>query len=118
MAQRQRARQNQAKRSTSAHFRLTPQERFQLVESAAQTGLSLSDYIRTQALNGRVVVKNGSDKATFKLAYQLKKIGTNINQMAHRMNAGSSGPAPQEMADICLLIETYIRGKLDGPKDR
>ncbi len=118
MAQRQRANKNQAKRSTSAHFRLTPQERYQLVARASEAGLSLSDFIRTQALNGRIIVRSGSDPASFELAYQLKKIGVNLNQMAHHMNAGSAGPAPQELADLCLTIETYIKGKIDGPQDR
>ena len=79
-------------------------------KKAVKAGLSLSEYIRQQALYGRVVVQenrlvkrtsgvgNANSKGLdFELIQQLRKIGINVNQIAKNMNIfGRESSADQQ----------------------
>lgn len=75
-------------RTVVKHVRLTEEEANRLDELADQSGMSISGYIRMAILGMK------KEKIPFEmmeqireLNYQCRKIGTNINQIAHICNA-------------------------------
>ena len=77
--------EEEARRTETLAFRMTPVERMQIEHHAIEAGLSASEYVRMQALRGQVVVqkKRGLDPAVFD---ELRRIGVNLNQLARRAN--------------------------------
>ena len=75
-------------RTVVKHVRLTKEEALHLDELARQNGMSVSGFIRTAIFGIK------KEKVPFEimeqireLNYQCRKIGTNINQIAHICNA-------------------------------
>lgn len=80
-------------------FRLTPSDRRRLSAAAASASMSESAYIRA-VLSGRgvTIVQIPIDGARLDaLMRELKKSGTNLNQIARWVNRGGK-PAPGELA--------------------
>lgn len=75
-------------RSVVKHVRMTEDESGQLEELARQNGMSVSAYIRT-AVFGLTLEKVPYEmmEQIKELNFQCRKIGTNINQIAHICNA-------------------------------
>ena len=73
---------SQEKKSAEICVRVTPTEKKELQEKADAAPLSLSRYL----------VKSASDRKVFqteniaKLIYEIRKIGINVNQIAHVAN--------------------------------
>ncbi len=67
-------------------FRLTPADKKKLQSLAKKSGLTMTDYIMRSALNKPIIILPGLDE----LAYQLKAIGNNLNQLTRRANAGET----------------------------
>ena len=64
-----------------------------LSEDARASGLSLSDYIRSVLSNRKVIVKPEivyNDPRILKALGDIGKIGSNLNQIAHQLNAGEA----------------------------
>jgi Mobilization protein NikA len=93
------------RRMVSLSCRVTALERLRIDTAAAQAGLSASEYIRQQALRGRVIVaeRRTLDPAAFD---QLRRIGVNLNQLTRV--AHSSGEIPPEMARAAAAVERVI----------
>jgi len=87
-------------------IRFTPEERFLLVIRAAKLDMSVSEYIRSFALTGRVTVNKAANDVPNEVIFELNKIGTNLNQIARVMNKGA-GPPP-DLSRLCRSIERYI----------
>lgn len=81
-------------------LRLTENEKKQAVKRAKDEGITLSSYIRKCVLNEKFVSK--SDLQT---AFELKKIGTNLNQLAKHVN---SLPIEENILSSIKDIEGYI----------
>ena len=85
---------------------VTPSEREEALRRASIMGRRLSDYLRLAALSDRF-----PDKAHAKLppevacmlAFELKRIGTNLNQLSHHANA--TGAMPDRVALDATLNE-------------
>ena len=60
------------------HLRVTDEEKQSIIEKAAQTRQSVSQYILSLSENKTIIVVDGADEVT----RQLLKIGNNINQIA------------------------------------
>jgi predicted DNA binding CopG/RHH family protein len=71
------------KREVEVKIRLTVQEKETIKKLAEEEGLTLSKYIRTQALKKKGKIQTEIEK---KIEYELNKIGTNINQMVRALN--------------------------------
>ena len=112
-------------------FRLTEAEITRLEARARASGLTLSDYVR-----GKVFDPSDSDAAsgadppptprlaetpaggglqgsrnhyaTRMLAEQLRRVGTNLNQIAHRMNEQQI-PPPRELTMLLDQIRALVR---------
>ncbi len=63
------------------HIRCTPAEKASVAAQAAKAGVSTSEFVRSMAIDGKVVIKES--KADFALIYELRKIGNNLNQLTH-----------------------------------
>ncbi len=64
-----------------------------LSKDAQASGLSLSDYIRSVLSNRKVIVKPEivyNDPRILKALGDIGKIGSNLNQIAHQLNAGEA----------------------------
>ena len=75
-------------RTTIMKFRATEEEAAEIRRKAAATGMTVSRFLRTAAVNSQVVLYNTAD--IFGLRSELKKIGNNINQIAMVVNSNRS----------------------------
>jgi hypothetical protein len=93
------------RRTVSLSCRVTPAERLRIDTAAAQAGLSPSEYIRRQALTGRVTVqeKRTLDPAVFD---QIRRIGVNLNQLTRL--AHKEGKIPPGLRAVTAAIERLI----------
>lgn len=88
------ARPKKEKELTYTHLvnlRLTDTQYEIITEAAKQADLSLSEYIRTQLMKGKVVAKYEIVAETpelKKLTGEFGKIGSNLNQIARYFNQG------------------------------
>ena len=71
-------------RSGRVHLRVTEREKGEFSAKASAAGLGLSEYLRKAALDIGLIHKY--DQAAL---HQLRKIGVNLNQIAHHLNAGN-----------------------------
>ena len=72
-------------RSEILRFRVTPAERERIENKAYSSYRIVSKYLRDCALEKEIFVVEGVDS----LAQELRHIGTNLNQIARAVNAGS-----------------------------
>lgn len=87
---------------------LTAAERAELEQRAHALGLTMSDYLRRQALGRPMPAGAVELRHRAALATALLRIGVNLNQITRHMNAGRG--APSHLSD---LIEA-IRGHVDA----
>ena len=73
------------KRQIIKNFRIDPSENRMLKEKAKESNSSEAEFLRNCILNKDIdyVLR----KAVFDILYELRKIGTNINQIAHIANS-------------------------------
>ena len=64
--------------------RVTPEQREMIEEKAFSSYRTPSMYLRDCALAKKIVVINGIDE----LAFELRKIGNNLNQLTRAVNSG------------------------------
>lgn len=65
-------------------FRVTPEQKSVIEEKALSSYRVISAYLRDCALGKEIIVINGADK----VADELRRIGNNLNQLTHSVNAG------------------------------
>ena len=77
--------------------------------------ISFSDYSRHMLIDGYVLVVDDS-KELREFTYEINKIGVNINQIAHALNAGNSVPQEtiDQLKDWVVTIWQYQRYILSG----
>lgn len=74
-------------RTVELSFRLTPSEHAKLKALAAETELSLADFIRLHLFSTKSVRKLPARDELIPIRGNLGKLGSNINQIAHHMNS-------------------------------
>lgn len=82
-------------------LRLTEDEKGQAAKRAKDEGITLSSYIRKSILGERII-----SKTDIQTAFELKKIGTNLNQLAKHVN---SLPVDENICLSLESIEKYIK---------
>jgi beta-phosphoglucomutase-like phosphatase (HAD superfamily) len=107
------------KRDVEVKVRLTAKEKEELKRLAEEEGLTLSKYIRKQALKKRVKKQTGLEK---EIEYELNKMGTNLNQMARALNILKNKKGELEDRDRKILKAIEVRleqaiKELKGVKD-
>jgi hypothetical protein len=91
-------------------IRCSEEERQTIRERAAAARMTQSEYLRTMAVSGRVVMREA--KADTALIFQLQRVGVNLNQIAHTMHA-HSGKIPDNFAATLDLLDTVLINALD-----
>lgn len=86
------SRSNARKRSKQCLIRLSDEEHASLFERADAAGVTLPDYVRSQALGAkplRAQRRPSVDRAALaQLLGRIGTIGNNVNQIARNLNAG------------------------------
>lgn len=102
----------QAKKSNAVMVRFSDAQ-FDIIDiKSSRAGMSRSEYVREGALNATVVgVLSDEEKM---LLYELKKLGPNLNQIAHQANAEGY----RSVADKAENIVDYIAGFVLKLKNR
>lgn len=89
-------------------FRVTAEERADLLARARQAGMSYSDYIRVRTLGSKPQTKKASPlrEAIIKLMAALGKSGSNLNQMARVLNRKAH--TMDDMTGTLKLVEYAV----------
>ena len=116
-------RSTKRKRTEGLYIALLPEEKQAVEARAASVGMDPTSYGRHRILRDAPISSQRERKVLagtlLKLNYELSKIGTNINQLAHEANAGRF-PAVQrlevELAEFASLRKR-VRAEIDGLGD-
>ena len=93
-------------RDRDIHFMTTQQEYEQIKARMEQTGHpTLSSYLIELGINGFII--NVDYSALNELCYEIHKIGVNINQIAHRVNADDL-PADAAVQEVNTKMDTIL----------
>lgn len=90
------------------NLRVTAAERSLVEERAAAAGLTLVEYCRRAIFKSRIAPKRGTvDQA---LLVELNRIGVNLNQIAHRVNADKGLPSdfPHVLAELREAVQKVV----------
>lgn len=93
-------------RDRDIHFMTTQQEYEQIRKRMEQTGHStLSSYLTELGINGFIL--NVDYSSLNDLCYEIHKIGVNINQIAHSVNAHDLA-AEVAVQEVNMKMETIV----------
>ena len=81
-------------------LRLKEEEKERAVKRAKDEGITLSSYIRKSILGERIV-----SKTDIQTVFELKKIGTNLNQLAKHVN---TLPVEENILESLKTLNSYI----------
>jgi hypothetical protein len=102
------------RRGNGPNPRFTTAEKVEIADHAATLGVSPSDFIRRRTLGYRLPVTLALQRHVAALAVALLRIGVNLNQIAHHMNAGRG--APPDLSALIARIEAIL-DDIYGPGD-
>ena len=99
-------------RSHHVSFRLSPAEHFVLLDKAERSGMNVGDFLRSRALKARSrkaheAMAAPTEPGALSLAQQLRKIGVNVNQIAHHCNRHQV-PPPDALAPLLTEIRALL----------
>jgi hypothetical protein len=90
--------------------RPTPAELEQLHERAASFGYkSVSQYLIERGLRDGAMIKSVERERVERLLFEARKIGVNINQIAHQMNAGYQGYSQAALDRAMREVERVMK---------
>ena len=102
-------------RDKQMSIRVTEYERQMIQDRVEKSGAtSLTEYLLDTALDGYIINVDYSDIKS--LTYEINKIGTNINQIAHRVNSSNDAVSQRdikEVQDKVDLIWKMLRAKFN-----
>ena len=105
------------KRSQQLNISLSPVELAQVKGKADTAHTSLTEFVRAAALSKPVTVKQ-TTAPDFMTRNELRRIGVNLNQIAHTLNAGL-GYTPDELMRVCHKLDHLFDQWLEhGSQDR
>lgn len=91
---------NRENRLARVEVRFSESEKKHLSDKADQLGMNISTYIRQAVLKDHII-----SKTDLQTAFELKKIGTNLNQLAKHVN---SLPVNENILNSLNNIDNYI----------
>ena len=92
------------KKETDFHLRLTPKEKVRLQRRANEAKMPLSRYLLEMGLTGKIV----NYDYLLKCFLQMRRIGNNINQLAHQANARGAATG-DEITEALHLVRQATR---------
>ena len=104
-------------RATFLHLRATPAEKVEINTRAQRAGLTVSGFLRALIFGKdtpqpRAAMRPPVEaEALTALRYELRKIGGNLNQIAHHLNQGQD-PDKQTLADLTAQHQTVLEAIL------
>lgn len=87
------------RRSERICIRVRPDERAVIEERAASTNLPLSEFVREQAISGRVLVRQFNSLSAVD-RHAIGRLGSNLNQMARAFNTTGDLSRAREIATV------------------
>lgn len=88
------------------NIRVTPDQFAHLNGQAERAGMTVSGFVRSAAMGKRVTVQK-STAPEFMTIHELRKIGINLNQIAHAMNAGGVS-SPDRVDALAAKLDTLF----------
>lgn len=88
-------------RNRSLAVRVTERELEQIKRKVKHSGLSQQEYFLHCLLNKKIHVKEGG----LEVVKALKGIGNNVNQIAHKLNAGQINDCTKELQDMYFELK-------------
>ena len=76
------------RKTKQINFRLSPSEYLHVQEQADKLGVSVSSYCQVLSVKTKLKAPKIAVEDSRKIAYELSKIGGNVNQIAKHMNQG------------------------------
>jgi hypothetical protein len=95
------------RRTEVVNIRYTKAQRLALESQAIAAGLSTSEFVRRMSLEGKVIIVQ-SRRLHHDVFVELKRIGNNINQLAHKFNQ-SGNPSPRIEHTREILEQILLR---------
>lgn len=101
--------QSGARRTIEISFRVTPQEHDKILKLTSNPRVSIADFIRFQIFGRESLRKLPETAELVRIAGELGKIGSNINQIAKYFNSVANGPNPDAaIEDYAGKSEPYL----------
>lgn len=76
------------RKTKQVNFRLSPSEYLHVKEQADKLGVSVSTYCQVLSVKTKIKAHKIAVEDSRKIAYELSKIGGNVNQIAKKVNQG------------------------------
>lgn len=95
---------DQDKRVVQVNIRLTEDEYKKAIDHAEASQLSLANWIRRKVFTGKFPPMKLSPLDS-KVYYELRKMGVNLNQIAHKINQGE---IPKEYLPFMLQVRARL----------
>ncbi len=105
-------RKQKTTRDKHVSFRLSAEEHFKLIDKAQRSGMSVGDFVRARSLQARKRKTKELEMASglpaqLNVVQQLRKIGVNVNQIAHHCNRYQV-PPPAELDPLLREIRVLL----------
>ncbi len=97
------------KRTERIEVRLTPEEKQAMKSMADAAGMSASSFLRASAIGDGYEPPQVNAKQLNELLHQIKKLGTNMNQIAYRLNRGDD----VSHSEISAALARHRKAALD-----
>jgi len=85
-------------------IRCSESERLNIRLNAEKLDMSVSEYVRSMALNGKITIQQS--RHDFELVDQLRRIGVNINQQTKKLNG--LGKVSPELQNLWLKLDQLL----------
>jgi hypothetical protein len=98
-------------RTSAIGVKFTPAERTQLETAAAARGEGLSEYIRERCFGRSAPAVGGVSRNpdALRLAQEMRRIGNNLNQLAHIANTNKATPHLYELKMVTGLLKAAFQ---------
>lgn len=95
-------------------IRLTDADHLRLKEEAARQGTTVSGLAERLVLKGRIVISaaDAPERLDPRLLAELRRIGNNLNQLAHAVNSNLPPVIPQAAKHMHDLLTLLVRDEL------
>lgn len=107
----------QDRRSEQINIGLSPYELARVKCKADEANTTVTAFVRASALNKRLTVQQ-SDAPDFMTRHELRRIGVNLNQIAHALNAGLPHDQSALSAAITKLDDLFDKWLTHDPQSR
>jgi uncharacterized protein (DUF1778 family) len=95
------------RRSERICIRVRPDERAVIEQRAASTNLPLSEFVREQAISGRVLVRQFNTLSAVD-RHALARIGSNVNQLARAFNTTGDLSRAREIDAVLVVLRRVL----------